>query len=197
MCIFTWNPLVAKFGGHTRCESATGIRVMVGTSSGGIQKRRLTERRIGGVVCKGCLRLQTTTSKSAPKRCRPSTSRGGIRVLYVEDYSRLAAPEVTRDEPPPPPLDPVRLYLPRILHNARLASMVCDDFVNTLQTGRLYQRSWQPTEDPYTDSLRAYYMMRHIALAWDYPQLRPAVMSTLSESSYNMLTRVQAPVPQS
>jgi hypothetical protein len=65
--------------------------------------------------------------------------------------------------------------------------MVCDDYVDALRTGRLWERSWQPTEDPYTDSLRAYYTMRHVALAWDYPQLRPAVMSALSESSYNML----------
>jgi hypothetical protein len=65
--------------------------------------------------------------------------------------------------------------------------MVCDDYVDALRTGCLWERSWQPTEDPYTDSLRAYYTMRHVALAWDYPQLRPAVMSALSESSYTML----------
>ena len=101
-----------------------------------------------------------------------------------QDHCSLTAPEATRDEPSPPP---IRLYLPSILQNARLASLACDDFVITLQTVRLHKRSWQATEDPYTDSLRAYYLLRHIALSWDHPELRPAVEATLSETPFDIL----------
>jgi hypothetical protein len=69
--------------------------------------------------------------------------------------------------------------------------MVCDDFANALETGHLYKRSWRATEDPYTDSVRAYYMMRHIALPWDHPSSLPAVMSALSESSCDILQQHQ------
>jgi hypothetical protein len=69
--------------------------------------------------------------------------------------------------------------------------MVYDDFANILETGRLYKRSWQVTEDPYSDSVRAYYMMRHIALAWDHLSLRPAVTSAFTGSSHDMLRECQ------
>jgi hypothetical protein len=69
--------------------------------------------------------------------------------------------------------------------------MVCDDFANILETGRLYKRSWQVTEDPYSDSVRAYYMMRHIALSWDHLSLRPAVTSAFTESTHDMLRECQ------
>lgn len=96
------------------------------------------------------------------------------------DHSSPAAPKGARDQPPPP----IRLYLPRVVHNARLASAACDDLAKITRAG---DRSWQATEDPYTDSLRAYYLSCHIALAWDHPQLRPTVMTTLSETPYDML----------
>jgi hypothetical protein len=40
---------------------------------------------------------------------------------------------------------------------------------------------------PYKDSVRAYYFLRHLALASDHPELRPAALSAVSSSFYEML----------
>jgi hypothetical protein len=61
----------------------------------------------------------------------------------------LAAPKPPQDHPP------MRLYLPRALRNAGLASSVCDALSKRCQGGLYHWRSWRATEDLYTDSLRA------------------------------------------
>jgi hypothetical protein len=119
--------------------------------------------------------LLTSTPLSSVPACSPPDS-----------HRILTAPEPTQEDQPP-----MRLYLPRVLRNAGLASSVCDGLRKRWQGGLYYWRSWRATEDPYTDSVRAYYVMRHIALAWDHLSLRPAAMSALSESSYDMLQEHQ------
>jgi hypothetical protein len=65
------------------------------------------------------------------------------------------------------------LCLPRVLRTAGLATSVCNA---ASRNNRLYKIDWE-TEDPYTDMLRAYYLIRHTLLAYDYPELRPSVTS--------------------
>jgi hypothetical protein len=79
---------------------------------------------------------------------------------------------------------PIRLYLPQMLRNAGLASCICEGLS---KDNRIQKISWPTTTDRRTEILRAYHLIRHIALAYDYPQLRPAVLSTISESSMAML----------
>jgi hypothetical protein len=97
----------------------------------------------------------------------------------------LAAPKPTQDR------RPIGLYLPRVLPNAGLASSVCDGLSKCGQSGVYYYRFWRATEDPYTDSLRAYYFLRHLALASDHLQLRPAALSEVSSSSHDMLEELK------
>jgi hypothetical protein len=87
------------------------------------------------------------------------------------------APESIPDHPP------IRLYLPRMLRNAGLASAVCESLS---KDNRIQKISW-PTMDRRTDILRAYHLICYVALAYDYPQLRPAVLSTIAESTVAML----------
>jgi hypothetical protein len=105
--------------------------------------------------------------------------------LPPESHRILAAPEPTQDHLP------IGLYLTRVLRNAGLASSVCDGLSKRWQEWRFYMRSWQATEDPYTDSVRAYYFLRHLALASDCPQLRPAVLSKILGSSHDMLEELK------
>jgi hypothetical protein len=78
---------------------------------------------------------------------------------------------------------PIRLYLPRMLRNAGLASAICEGLS---KDNRIQKISW-PTTDRWTEIPRAYYLIRHTALAYDHPQLRPAVLSTIAEASMAML----------
>jgi hypothetical protein len=98
-----------------------------------------------------------------------------------EDHSTLSVLEIPQNQ------SSIGLYLPRVLRNAGLASSICDKLSKSCQEGRIYRKSWQPTEEPYTDSVRAYYFLRHLALASDHPQLQPAALSAVSSSSYEML----------
>jgi hypothetical protein len=114
------------------------------------------------------------------------TSPSSVPACLPPDSHRiLAAPEPTQDHLP------IGLYLTRVLRNAGLASSVCDGLSKRWQEGRWYMRSWQATEDPYTDSVRAYYFLRHLALASDCPQLRPAVLSKTLGSSHDMLEELK------
>lgn len=87
------------------------------------------------------------------------------------------APKSIPDHPP------IRLHLPRMLRNAGLASAICKGLS---KDNRIQKISW-PTTDRRTEILRAYYLIHHTALAYDYPQLRSAVLSTIAESSMAML----------
>lgn len=94
----------------------------------------------------------------------------------------LVAPGPTKDH------QPIRLYLPRVLRNAGLASAVSEGPRKRWQLGSLYKRFWRSqTGDPCADSIRAYYLLRHMAQAFDHLQLRPAAMSTILDSSCEML----------
>ena len=115
-----------------------------------------------------------STSPSSVPACSPP-----------ESHRILAAPEPTQDNLP------IGLYLPRVLRNAGLASSVCDGLSKRWQEGPYCWRSWQATEDPYTDSLRAYYFLRHLALASDHHQLRPAALLEISSSSHDMLQELK------
>ena len=76
----------------------------------------------------------------------------------------------------------LHLYLPRVLRNAGLATSVCDaaNRDNTLE-----KIEWE-TEDKYSELLRAYYLICHTLLAYDHPELRPAVCSVLSGCTSKM-----------
>lgn len=74
------------------------------------------------------------------------------------------------------------LCLPRVLRNAGLATSVCDA---ASRNNTLYKIDWA-TEDPYTDKIRAYYLIRHIVLAYDHPELRPSVSSALAACTGKM-----------
>lgn len=76
----------------------------------------------------------------------------------------------------------LHLYLPRVLRNAGLAKSVCDaaNRDNTLE-----KIEWE-TEDKYSELLRAYYLICHTLLAYDHPELRPAVCSVLSGCTSKM-----------
>lgn len=81
-----------------------------------------------------------------------------------EDHRSLTAPRSMQDQPS------IRFYLPRMLHNAALASVVCDDLAHRAQTGRFSKRVWQEPADPFPDSIRSYYMTRHIAFRMFHSQ---------------------------
>jgi hypothetical protein len=74
------------------------------------------------------------------------------------------------------------LCLPRVLRNAGLATSVCDA---ASRNNTLYKIDWE-SEDPYTDKVRAYYLIRHIVLAYDHPELRPSVSSALAACTGKM-----------
>lgn len=78
---------------------------------------------------------------------------------------------------------PLGLCLPRVLRNAGLASSVC----NAASSNDTLQKiTWQ-TEDPRTEILRAYFLIRHTLLAFDHPELRPPVIlafATLSDKMH-------------
>lgn len=76
----------------------------------------------------------------------------------------------------------LHLYLPRVLRNAGLATSVCDA---ANRDNTLHHIDWEP-ENPYTDMIRAYYLIRHIILAYDNPELRPSVCSALSGCTRKM-----------
>jgi hypothetical protein len=116
-----------------------------------------------------------------PKRLLPTSPEFVPGCSSHESHSSLSALDPLQNQPS------IGLYLPRVLRNAGLASSICDKLSKHWQEGRIYRRSWQPTEDPYTDSVRAYYFLRHLALASDHPQLQPAALSAVSSSSYEML----------
>lgn len=90
--------------------------------------------------------------------------------------NHIAAPESTRVP------SPLGLCLPRVLRNAGLASSVCSAASrnNTLQ-----KITWQ-TEDPRTEILRAYFLIRQTLLAYDHPELRPPVLSAFATLSERM-----------
>jgi hypothetical protein len=119
--------------------------------------------------------LLTSTPPSSVPACSPPNS-----------HRILTAPEPTQEDQPP-----MRLYLPRVLRNAGLASSVCDGLRKRWQGALYYWRSWRATEDPYTDSVRAYYFLRHLALASAHLHLRPAALSEISSSSHDMLEELK------
>lgn len=87
-----------------------------------------------------------------------------------------AAHDLTR---PPSPLG---LCLPRVLRNAGLASSVCDAAVND---NTLQKMVWE-MQDPRTEMLRRYYLIRHTLLAYDHFELRPSLLSALSACTEKM-----------
>lgn len=78
---------------------------------------------------------------------------------------------------------PSPVCLPRVLHNAGLASGLRDALS---KDDRLQPITWQ-TSDPRIEMLRAYYLIRHAVLAYDHPHLRPAIISTLTTSTNAIL----------
>jgi hypothetical protein len=90
------------------------------------------------------------------------------------------------------PQQPCRLTADSFLYSSiaaqRRSGLVCQQSsCRRRKKNENEARSWGSDIDPYTDSLRAYFILRHIALAWDFPQLRPAVMATILESSYGII----------
>jgi hypothetical protein len=116
-----------------------------------------------------------------PNRLLPTSPESVPVCSSHESHSSVNAPAPIQNQPPIGP------YLPRVLRNAGLASSVCDSLDKRWQEGRFYRRSRQPTEEPYNDSVRACYFLRHLALAFDNPHLQPTALLAVSSSSYEML----------
>lgn len=74
----------------------------------------------------------------------------------------------------------LRLSLPRILHNANLASSVASA---ATKGHTQFGISWHASSSQHSEILRAYYLVRHIVLASDHPHLRSAVEATLTSLS--------------
>jgi hypothetical protein len=99
------------------------------------------------------------------------------KIPHIEEAIALTLVEVRCDEVPSlQDSSAFHLCLPRVLRNAGLATSVCDA---ANRDNRLQKIEWE-TEDKYLDMLRAYHLIRHTLLAYDYPDLRPSVCSALS-----------------
>jgi hypothetical protein len=116
-----------------------------------------------------------------PNRLLPTSPESVPLCSSHESHNSLTAPESMQTQPA------IGLYLPRVLRNSGLAWSVCDSLDKRWQEGRFYRRDWQPTEESYNDSVRAYYFLRHLALAFDNPHLQPTALLAVSSSSYEML----------
>lgn len=105
------------------------------------------------------------------------------KIPHIEEAIALTSVEVRCGEVPSlQDSSAFYLCLPRVVRNAGLAKSVCD-VAN--RRDRLYKIDWE-TEDPYTDMIRAYYLIRHVVLAYDHPELRPSVSSALSACTRKM-----------
>ena len=76
----------------------------------------------------------------------------------------------------------LRLCLPQVLRNAGLASSLCDA---ARRDDALEKIKWE-TGDPLPEMLRAYYLIRHTLLAYNYPELRPTLFPVFKGMSERM-----------
>jgi hypothetical protein len=65
---------------------------------------------------------------------------------------------------------------------ALLHTSVCDAASRSNTLYKIDRR----TQDPYTDKIRAYYLIRHNVLGYDHPELRPSASSALAACTGKM-----------